>query len=340
MTKYKLPALCPERAVCEKCGEKSKGQIGVHSHKERRYICHECKTTFSDTKGTVLYGLKYPYWIVVTVLTLLGYGCPVQAIVAAFGIDERTISSWLEKAGTHAKQVQEHFIKGQELDLGQVQGDEMYIKTQYGAIWVATAISVFPRFIIWASASAERNRSLIDEVVEKVWSAIDPHAAILWAADGFSAWKGSILKTFRLPVRNGKPGRPKLIPAPQLHLVQVVKQRAKGRIVAIERRLVHGPLATAEAILFASQTQIGRFNTAYVERFNATIRTWVPAATRRSRTPAAHKRRLEAALFWTIGLYNFCRIHDSIDTAPAVALGLIDSPWSIDQLIRFRHALE
>ncbi|MEZ4706680.1 MAG: hypothetical protein R3A44_05725 [Caldilineaceae bacterium] len=176
-------------------------------------------------------------------LTLLGGGCPVPAIVAAYGLDERTVGRWLEKAGQHAKQVQAHFVSGQELDLGQVQGDEMYIKTQYGAAWVATAISVFPRFIVWAAASAERNRSLIDQVIEKVWSAVDPYAAILWAVDGFSAWKSAILKTFRLPLRTGKRGRPKLIPAPELHLVQVVKQRVKGRLVAIERRLVHGPLA-------------------------------------------------------------------------------------------------
>jgi hypothetical protein len=40
------------------------------------------------------------------VLTLLAYGCPVAAIVAAFMLDERTVLAWQSKAGTHAEQVQ------------------------------------------------------------------------------------------------------------------------------------------------------------------------------------------------------------------------------------------
>ena len=70
----------------------------------------------------------------------------------------------------------------------------------------------------------------------------------------------------------------------QLHLVQVIKKRLKGRLVSVERRLVHGSQAAAEALVFASQVDLGCFNTAYVERLNASIRTWMPAATRRSRT--------------------------------------------------------
>lgn len=39
----------------------------------------------------------------VAVVTLLAYGCPIRAIVAAFSLDERTIARWQrEKAGTNA----------------------------------------------------------------------------------------------------------------------------------------------------------------------------------------------------------------------------------------------
>jgi hypothetical protein len=36
---------------------------------------------------------------VTLVVTLLAYGCPVQAIVVAFGLDERTIQDWQARAG-------------------------------------------------------------------------------------------------------------------------------------------------------------------------------------------------------------------------------------------------
>ena len=44
-------------------------------------------------------------WIVTLVLALLSHGCPLQAIVFAFGIDERTVKAWQTKAGQHARRV-------------------------------------------------------------------------------------------------------------------------------------------------------------------------------------------------------------------------------------------
>jgi intracellular sulfur oxidation DsrE/DsrF family protein len=63
------------------------------------------------------------------VLTLLDYGCPIPAIVATFALDERTIAAWHPKASQHAQHVQHVVCQGQ-VDLGQVQSDELYVKTQ------------------------------------------------------------------------------------------------------------------------------------------------------------------------------------------------------------------
>jgi len=75
-------------------GQVGKGNISVHSQKERCYKCDVCNKTFAETKGTAFYRLRTAKDIVVTVVTLLAYGCPVQAIVMAFGLDERTVLSW------------------------------------------------------------------------------------------------------------------------------------------------------------------------------------------------------------------------------------------------------
>ena len=45
--------------------------------------------------GTPFYRLHKPAELAVLVLTLLSHGCPTQAIVAAFGLDERTVARWL-----------------------------------------------------------------------------------------------------------------------------------------------------------------------------------------------------------------------------------------------------
>lgn len=61
-----------------------------------------------DTFGTPLHHLKSDAALVVLVLTLLAYGCPTQAIVHAYNLDERTVGDWLWRAGQHGKAVQEH----------------------------------------------------------------------------------------------------------------------------------------------------------------------------------------------------------------------------------------
>ena len=89
---------CPNQA-CPASGRVGQGNIGVHSLKERRYKCDVCGKTFAETKGTVFYRLRTAKDIVGVVVTLLAYGCPVQAIVVAFGLDERTVLSWQSRSG-------------------------------------------------------------------------------------------------------------------------------------------------------------------------------------------------------------------------------------------------
>jgi transposase-like protein len=97
--------------ACPARGQVSKGNIGIHSQKEHRYICHVCGKTFSESKGTVFYRLRKNRDLVVIVVTLLAYGCPMQAIVMAFGLDERTVVSWQERSGRHCKEVHEHLVE-------------------------------------------------------------------------------------------------------------------------------------------------------------------------------------------------------------------------------------
>src|SRR6266508_3253922 len=178
-----LPPMRPELVVCpnSECG--ASGRIGVHSHKERRYICHVCGKTFAETTGTPLFGLKHPLWLVLVVLALLAHGCPVPAVVFAFGLDERTVADWQRKAGRHAKTVQEQVVCQGHVDVGQVQADELYTKTQAGAVWVATAMSVFSRLWLWGAVGWTRDEALITPVIERVRAAAPAGQPILFAVD-------------------------------------------------------------------------------------------------------------------------------------------------------------
>lgn len=336
MTNTTLPPLRPEAVVCPKPACGASGRIGVHSYKKRQYKCHACGKTFAETVGTPLYGLKYPLHVVVTVLTLLAYGCPIPAIVAAFTLDERTVADWQQKAGQHAMRVQEAIVCQGQVELGQVQGDELYVKTQHGTVWMATAMSVFSRLFLWGAVAPQRDTALITQVVQQVRAAARRGQPLLWAVDGFAAWTRAILQVFRDPVHTGKRGRPPLVVWGDLHIVQVVKQYVGRRLTGVQRRVAHGCRRCAETIMQVTQVGLGMINTAYIERLNATFRTWLPALTRRSRTPARQVAHLEAAMFWMGAVYNFCRVHTTLNATPAMAADLTEDVWSVDELLRYR----
>src|SRR4030095_9675536 len=110
---------CPNTR-CHARGQTGQGNIGIHSQKERRFICHACHKTFSARKGTVFYRLRTSAETVVIVVNLLAPGRPVQAIVAPFGFDERTVAAWWARSGRQGQAVHEYLVE-QPRDLGQVQ---------------------------------------------------------------------------------------------------------------------------------------------------------------------------------------------------------------------------
>ena len=143
---------CPAR------GKLDHGNIGVHSLIQRRYICHVCSKTFTDTKGTMFYCLRHSAEFVTLIVTLLAYGCPIAAIVAAFGLDERTVADWQRRAGIHCQKVHQHLVQ-QPRDLGQVQADEIRVKHQGGIAWLAIAVST--RLWLGGVVSASREANLV-----------------------------------------------------------------------------------------------------------------------------------------------------------------------------------
>ena len=98
-----------------------------------------------------LHRLRTSAETVVLVVTLLAHGCPVQAIVAAFGFDERTVADWWARSGRQGQAAQE-FLVERPRDLGQVQADDLRVKKQGGIVWIALAMMVKTR-LWWVARS-------------------------------------------------------------------------------------------------------------------------------------------------------------------------------------------
>jgi hypothetical protein len=344
----------PQQRFChnERCwayGRAGEGHIVIHSQKERRYRCKRCGRTFSATKGTALYRAHKPHELVATVATLLAYGCPPQAIVAAFGLDERTIYRWQLMSGRQCRRLHEHLVQAGGVLLAQVQADELRVRVVGGVMWLASALSVTSRLWLGGVVQIRRDRGLIRVLLERVRTcgAFD---TLLLCTDGLSSYPKQTLKVFSDPIRTGKRGRPRLLLPDGVMIAQAIKRYTRRRVSGVVRRIVRGTEGAVRVRLSSTQGSKGAvINTAYIERLQATFRSRLAPLARRTRAAARQRTTLEAGM-WLVGtVYNFCRAHRTlrvrcsssaeqrrwVERTPAQAAGLADHRWSLHELLAF-----
>src|SRR5262249_5025775 len=334
---------CPNEH-CHARGQTGMGNIGIHSQKEQRCLCHACHKTFSARKGSVFYRLRTSAETVVLVVTLLAHGCPLQAIVAAFGFDERTVAEWWARSGRQGQAVQE-FLVERPRDLGQGQADALRVKQQGGIVWMALAMMVKTRVWLGGGGSAPRDMTLIRRLIERVRRCA-AHRPLLVCTEGLCADIRAIRETFRDPARTGKGGRPRLRPWRHVFIAPVIKRYERRRVVATERRMIDGTPARVETLRRSSPGH-GGINTAYLERLNATFRERLAPLARRCRALARHTLTLEHGMYLVGTVYNFCTYHASLRLAaqatgtaatnrtPAMAAGITDHCWTVRELLAF-----
>jgi transposase-like protein len=331
---------CPNLACPDK-GTVGGGNIRIHSRAERRYRCRTCRRTFAATVNTPLYRLHHPAATLTLVLTLLVHGCPIPAIVAAFGLDERTVRAWLHKAGAHAATLHDRMVAG--VEARQVQADELRVRVRGGAVWAAVALDMGSRLWLATTVAQRRDGLLVHLLLRRTLAALAGRAFLL-AVDGFAPYLTAARALRRVPERAGRRGRPPLVWPAGFALAQVVKAGLHGG-EGIVRRVVVGTEATVTAALAASHGGTG-INTAYIERLNATLRDRLALLVRRRRTPAHGVALVESGLHLLRLVYNYCWAHESLrlraigrghrwlERTPAMAAGLADRPCHLADLLQ------
>ena len=189
-----------------------------------------------------------------------------------------------------------------------------------------------------------------EEVVQEVQARLDGQPPALFTSDEYPAYETAIGATFSeaVPQPPGRPGRPRVLPqrrpVPGLRYATVRKQRAKGRVVSVDRRVVVGCLEDVEQVLKDSVCS-RTINTSFVERQHATDRGRNARKSRRTYRFSKDWEVHESMTYFTMYRYNFCwsvrtlrqRREDGRwqPRTPAMAAGLADHVWSLDEWLRF-----
>src|SRR6266699_1074416 len=319
---------CPNSA-CSARGKRGEGNITIHDRRRQRYRCKTCKQTFSARRGTMFEGLRKPMELIVIVVTLLSYGCPVQAIVHAFDLD---------------KQVHQALIETGKLDLVHVQADEIRVEGRNMIAWMGLAMMMSTRLWLAGTVSVTRDKGLADALMQQVRRSAQTLRPLLVLTDGWAAYPNSIRRAFREKVKKmAGVGRASLEVWSQLFIGTVIKRTENKRVVEITRKMAHGLFDQAEQLLQLSGGG-SVLNTAFIERLNGTFRERLASLTRKSRHAASRMQTLRTGMYLIGCTYNFCFIHQELSKAkhwgtactPAMASGLTDHVWSICEVLRYK----
>jgi IS1 family transposase len=295
-------------------------------------------------------GLRTPADVVVIVVTLLAFGCPVQAIVRAYGLDERTVASWRDRAGKQCQRVHQAIVEQGQLNLIHVQADEIRVKARNMVAWMGLTMMVSTRLWLGGVVSRRRDTNLADQLLLQVRACSQAACTLLVCTDGWAAYPNSIRRAFRDKVkRTAGRGRASLQVWSGLHIGTVIKHTVNKRLREVVRQMSHGSLVQAMHLLQRSEGgQV--LNTSYIERFNGTVRERLATLTRKCRHAAQRLQALEAGMYLIGCTYNFCCFHQELGTraageaqhllrqTPAMASGLTDHRWRLSELVSYKVA--
>lgn len=323
---------CPARGQC------GQGNIRVHGKTRPRFKCQVCNKTFSARAGTPFFHRRTAEATITQVVTLVGHGCPVPAIEAAFGLQAQTVREWLEASGQQCERLH-HAHVVQPRDLMHVQADEIRLKTQGGVLWMALALMVTTRLWLGGAVSPNRDRGLIERLLALV-AACASFGELLFVTDGLKTYIDVVRRAFRTR-QTGTGGRPRLVGWPDLVIAQVIKQYAGRAVTGTLHRLVHGSVQMFLTLLWSTPgCQV--LNTAFIERLNGTFRSRLAVFGRRTRVLARRSTTVERGMYLVGTLYNFCCVHRSLATpagqsqTPAMASGITDHVWTVSEVLHYR----
>src|SRR5450432_392114 len=326
---------CPNSA-CSASGLRNQGNITIHDRQRERYRCRSCRRTFTARTGTMLEGLRKPTELIFIVVGLLSYGCPLQAIVHVFGLDERTVARWRDRAGQQCQRVQHAVVQQGQLTLTHVQADEIRIKGKKGILWMGLAMEVSSRLWLAGVVQHSRDHVLADRLLQGVRRCARGVSQLLICVDGWASYPNAILRAFVQQVKEGiQASQGQMQVWPHLIIGQVIKTQKKHRLVSVKHTLLRGDEQGLEQCLEQSKggTQI---NTAYIERFNGTIRERLASLTRKCRHANRHLEPFQWGMYVIGCTYNLCWPHHRLGQTPAVVAGLTDHAWSIKEVLTYK----
>src|SRR5712692_4012360 len=190
------------------------------------------------------------------------------------------------------------------------------------------------RFVV-ACATGPLSEELIEQAVTSTVQRTHQRE-LHWFSDGWHGYQNILVRAYRKLAPTGKRGRPPWVVPETVTLPKTVKNRDEhGRLLSVEIRAALG-------------TAMEPAGTVHVERLNGALRDRLAALTRKTHAFAKRDATWDALVGLQVFDHNFQRAHRALclplgdgvhryhQQSPAMALGLTDHLWSLQDLLTAR----
>lgn len=252
----------------------------------------------------------------------------MRAISRVVGVSINTVTATLEEAGECCLDLHDQLVTHVQCD--EVQCDEIwafcYAKQKNvptakaapddaGDIWTWTAIDPVSKLMItWAAGG--RNREMARVIMSDLASRLTGRVQL--TTDGLHIYRDAVDAAFQGDVDYAQ--------------LTKVFGPVPGR--GPERRYSPPPCIGVQKTVISGSPEESRVSTSHVERANLTMRMGMRRFTRLTNAHSKKYANHVYALALFFMHYNFCRQHKAHKLSPAMAAGLVDTLWSMEDIAR------
>lgn len=259
------------------------------------------------------------------VIAALVEGNSIRATVRMTGVAKNTIVKLLADVGKACAEYQDKALRN--LPCKNVQCDEIwsfcYAKEKnvpedkkgrfgYGDVWTWTAIDADTKLIpswLVSDRSAHAASQFIDDLAGRL------NNRIQLTTDGYKVYLNAVDDAF----------------GSDIDYAMLVKMY--GNDPQAETRYSPATCTGAEKIVVQGKPDLKHISTSYAERQNLTMRMSMRRFTRLTNAFSKKIENHTHAISLYFMYYNFCRIHQSLRVTPAMAAGVTDHVWEINDII-------
>jgi transposase-like protein/IS1 family transposase len=285
------------------------------------YRCLACNRCFSERRFSGYSGLKLAPEKVVQIVHCLTEGISIRATSRLLDVEKKTVIRVMLHAAERFQKVMD--AKLRNLRLRYLEADELWCFTgkkeqhcsfeekhnghHVGDTWIFLVTDaetkLVPTFVVSPDRGLRAAQQLMTDLADRLASrpqiTTDGLRSYVWGVErafGADCDYGMLIKSYR---------------------------EEDGYLV----------LTGARPKPISGRPDPYHISTSYAERNNLNCRTFLRRLTRLTNAFSKRVENLVAALWLYFGHYNFVRVHGSLRTTPAMAAGVTDHLWSIEELL-------